>query len=48
MILSLVSHQLLLILNAGFTRDRQQWKRDEITAAVSASKHRICTDQEQR
>ena len=34
MFLSLVSHQLLLILKAGFTRDRQQWKCDEITAAV--------------
>lgn len=41
MILSLVSHQLLLILKAGFTRDRQWWKCDEITSAVSASKHRI-------
>ena len=29
-----VSHQLLLILKAGFTRDLQQWKCDEITAAV--------------
>ena len=34
MFLSLVSHQLLLILKAGFTRDWQQWKCDEITAAV--------------
>ena len=34
MFLSLVSHQLLLILKAGFTRDLQQWKCDEITAAV--------------
>ena len=34
MFLSRVSHQLLLILKAGFTRDRQQWKCDEITAAV--------------
>ena len=34
MFLSLVSHQLLLILKAGFTRDRQWWKYDEITAAV--------------
>ena len=34
MILSLVSHQLLLILKAGFTRDWQQWKCDEITSAV--------------
>ena len=34
MFLSLVSHQLLLILKVGFTRDRQQWKCDEITAAV--------------
>ena len=34
MFLSLASHQLLLILRAGFTRDRQQWKCDEITAAV--------------
>ena len=32
--LSLASHQLLLILRAGFSRDRQQWKCDEITAAV--------------
>ena len=34
MLLSLVSHQLLLILKAGFTRDWQQGKCDEITAAV--------------
>ena len=34
MFLSLVSHQLLLILKAGFTRDWQQGKCDEITAAV--------------
>ena len=34
MLLSLVSQQLLLILKTGFTRDRQQWKCDEITAAV--------------
>ena len=34
MFLSLVSHQLLLILKAGFTRDRQWWKCDEITSAV--------------
>lgn len=34
MLLSLVSQQLLLILKAGFTRDWQQWKCDEITAAV--------------
>ena len=34
MFLSLVSHQLLLILTAGFIRDWQQWKCDEITAAV--------------
>ena len=31
MLLSLVSQQLLLILKAGFTRDWQQWKCDEIT-----------------
>ena len=34
MFLSLVSHQLLLILKAGFPRDQQQWKCDEITVAV--------------
>ena len=34
MLLSLVSQQLLLILKTGFTRDWQQWKCDEITAAV--------------
>ena len=34
MFLSLVSHQLLLILKAGFTRDWQQGKCDDITAAV--------------
>ena len=34
MLLSLASHQLLLSLKAGFSRDWQQWKCDEITAAV--------------
>ena len=34
MFLSLVSHQLLLILKAGFIRDWQQWKCDEITSEV--------------
>ena len=34
MFLSLASHQLLLILKAGFSRDRQQWKCDETTTAV--------------
>ena len=34
MFLSLASHQLLLSLKAGFSRDRQQWKCDETTTAV--------------